>query len=140
MMNPYMIEAKAFRKSVSGLADGASDEKLIDNMAAFPYWNPNGVDYAAGDILQDDGKLYRVIQPHRSQADWKPALVPALFKEISFDEYPEWKQPTGAHDAYMKGDKCSHNGKHWVSDVDNNTWEPSVYGWTEVQSNADRCC
>lgn len=136
-MNKYMDEAKAIRKSISGLADGADDEKLIDNMAAFPYWNPNGVEYAAGDILQDDGKLYRVIQSHRSQADWKPSLVPALFKEISLDEYPEWKQPTGAHDAYMKGDKCSHNGKHWVSDVDNNTWEPSVYGWTEVQSNAD---
>lgn len=136
-MNKYMDEARAIRASISGLAEGADDEKLIDNKAAFPYWNPNGVEYAAGDILQDDGKLYRVIQPHRSQADWKPSLVPALFKEISLDEYPEWKQPTGAHDAYMKGDKCSHNGKHWVSDVDNNTWEPSVYGWTEVQSNAD---
>lgn len=136
-MNKYIEEAKAIRKSISGLADGADDEKLIDNMAAFPYWNPNGVEYKAGYIVQDDGKLYRVIQPHRSQADWKPADVPALFAEISLEEYPEWKQPTGAHDAYMKGDKCSHNGKHWVSDVDNNTWEPSVYGWTEVQSNAD---
>ena len=136
-MNKYMDEAKAIRESISGLADGASDEKLIDNMAAFPHWNSNGVEYKAGDILQDDSKLYRVVQAHRSQADWKPENVPALFTEISLDEYPEWKQPTGAHDAYMKGDKCSHNGKHWVSDVDNNTWEPSVYGWTEVQSNAD---
>lgn len=134
-MNKYIEEAKAIRESISGLADGASDEKLIDNMAAFPYWNPNGVDYAAGDILQDDGKLYRVIQPHRSQADWKPADVPALFTEISLEEYPQWVQPTGAQDAYAKGDRCSHNEKHWISDVDNNVWEPSVYGWSEVDLN-----
>ena len=131
-MNKYMEEARAIRASISGLAEGADDEKLIDNKAAFPFWNGNGVQYKAGDILQDDDKLYRVVQAHRSQADWKPSLVPALFTEISLDEYPEWRQPTGAQDAYMKGDKCSHNGKHWISDVDNNVWEPSVYGWSEV--------
>ena len=35
----------------------------------------------------------------------------------------------GAHDAYNIGDKVTHNGKTWVSDVDNNVWEPGVYGW-----------
>lgn len=135
-MNKYMEEARAIRASISGLAEGADDEKLIDNKAAFPYWNGNGVQYKAGDILQDDDKLYRVVQAHRSQTDWRPSLVPALFTEISLDEYPEWKQPTGAQDAYVKGDKCSHNSKHWISDVDNNVWEPSVYGWSEVQSDA----
>ena len=131
-MSNYMDEAKAMRASIAGLAEGASDEKLIDNKAAFPFWNGGGVDYSAGDILQDDDKLYRVVQAHRSQADWKPSLVPALFTEISVEEFPEWRQPTGAQDAYSKGDKCSHKEKHWISDVDNNVWEPSVYGWTEV--------
>ena len=42
------------------------------------------------------------------------------------------KQPTGAQDAYAKGAKVSHNGKHWISDVDNNVWEPGVYGWSEA--------
>lgn len=130
-MSNYMEEARAIRASISGLADGADNEKLINNKAAFPHWNPYGVDYFAGEILQDDDKLYRVVQPHRSQADWKPALVPALFTEISIEEYPEWKQPTGAQDAYAKGAKCAHNGKHWISDVDNNVWEPGVFGWIE---------
>ena len=130
-MNKYMEEAIAIRASISGLADGASDEKLIDNKAAFPHWNGNGVEYIAGDIVQDDDKLYRVIQPHTSQSDWRPKDVPALFKEISLDEYPEWVQPTGAHDAYSKDAKCSHNGKHWISDVDDNIWEPGVFGWRE---------
>ena len=131
-MNKYMEEARAMRASISGLAEGASDEKLIDNKAAFPFWNPNGVDYAAGDIVQDDEKLYRVVQAHRSQPDWKPSLVPALFTEISVEEFPEWRQPTGAQDAYSKGAKCTHNDKHWISDYDNNVWEPGVYGWSEV--------
>lgn len=31
----------------------------------------------------------------------------------------------------LTGDKVAHNGKTWVSDVDNNVWEPGVYGWIE---------
>ena len=51
---------------------------------------------------------------------------------VSLEEWPAWVQPTGAHDAYAKGAKVSHNDKHWISEVDDNTWEPGVYGWTEV--------
>ena len=47
-------------------------------------------------------------------------------------EWPEWVQPTGSTDAYAKGAKVIHNGSKWTSDVDANTWEPGVYGWTEV--------
>lgn len=68
---------------------------------------------------------------------WSPDAYPAGWKKDGDaqkpDEYPEWVQPTGAHDAYAKGDKVSHNKKHWQSDVDGNVWEPSVYGWTELQ-------
>jgi hypothetical protein len=130
-MNNYMEEARAIRASIIGLAEGADDEKLIDNMAAFQHWNPNGVYYSVGTLVQYDGGLYRVVQAHRSQADWTPDKVPALFVKISLEEYPEWVQPTGAHDAYAKGAKVSHNSKHWISDVDNNIWEPGVYGWSE---------
>lgn len=42
-----------------------------------------------------------------------------------------WEQPDSTN-PYMTGDKVTHNGKTWVSDVDNNVWEPGVYGWTEV--------
>lgn len=31
----------------------------------------------------------------------------------------------------MKGDTVSYDDKIWVSDVDNNVWQPVVYGWTE---------
>jgi hypothetical protein len=47
------------------------------------------------------------------------------------DVIPEWEQPDSTN-PYMKGDKVAHNSKTWVSDVDNNVWEPGVYGWTEM--------
>ena len=131
-MNKYMQEAKAIRASIDGLAANQTDEILIDNMAAFPHWNGDGVQYLTGMLVQYDDKLYRVIQPHNSQPDWTPDKVPALFVRVSVEEFPEWVQPTGAHDAYNKGDKVTHNGLRWISAADSNVWEPGVYGWTNI--------
>ena len=127
-----MQEAKAIRASIDGLAANQTDAILIDNMAAFPHWNGDGVQYLTGMLVQYDGKLYRVIQPHNSQPDWTPDKVPALFVRVSVEEFPEWVQPTGAHDAYKKGDKVTHNGLRWISAADSNVWEPGVYGWTNI--------
>lgn len=101
-------------------------------------WKENQ-SYAAGDIVKygvnADGEtqLYQVLQAHTSQADWTPDTAVSLFKAIGFtdDGTSVWTQPLGATDAYMQGDTVSHNGKTWVSDIDNNVWEPGVYGWTE---------
>ena len=49
----------------------------------------------------------------------------------STTEPPEGAQPDSTN-TYKKGDKVIHNGKTWVSDVDNNSWEPGVYGWSEI--------
>lgn len=50
------------------------------------------------------------------------------------DEYPEYKQPTGAHDAYNIGDKVTYNGKKYVCKMNGCVWAPDVYpaGWEEV--------
>ena len=132
-MNKYMSEAISMRNAINGLADGATDEKIVDNKSAFPYWNGEGVDYKTGDILQYDDKVYRVLQPHKSQADWTPDVAVSLYVEISVEEYPVWKQPQGAHDAYRIGAKCSWVEKHWESEIDNNVYEPGVYGWKECE-------
>ena len=51
------------------------------------------------------------------------------------DEIPDYVQPTGAHDAYQKGDKVRYNGKVYESLIDGNVWAPDVYpaGWKEVK-------
>lgn len=108
-----------------------TDEQAEEVTVLYPVWE-SGVAYAVGDRRQYNGLLYRCVQAHTSQADWTPDVVPALWVRTSTEEWPEWIQPQGAHDAYNAGDKVSHNGKHWISDIDANVYEPGVYGWTEV--------
>ena len=47
------------------------------------------------------------------------------------DEWPEYKQPTGAHDAYHVGDKITYNGNHYTCVLDGCVWTPDTYpqGW-----------
>ena len=106
------------------------DEEAETVTALFPIWEESKA-YAVGDRVQYNELLYRCVQAHTSQADWTPDVVPALWVRTSTEEWPEWIQPTGAHDAYNQGDKVSHNEKHWISDIDANVYEPGVYGWTE---------
>ena len=70
---------------------------------------------------------------HTSQVDWTPDITPALFVVVSLDEWPEFVQPTGAHDAYNKGDKVTFEGKHYISLIDGNVYSPTAYpaGWQE---------
>ena len=122
-------KAQSIELATSYLDDAQAETVTI----LFPQWEPD-TDYAIGDRRQYDGLLYRCVQAHTSQDGWEPPAVPALWARTSTEEWPEWIQPTGAQDAYNTGDKVSHNGKHWTSDVDGNVWEPGVYGWTEATS------
>lgn len=60
-------------------------------------------------------------------------MTPALFVVVSLDEWPEFVQPTGAHDAYNKGDKVTFEGNHYISLIDGNVFSPAEYpaGWQE---------
>ena len=51
------------------------------------------------------------------------------------EEYPEYKQPTGAHDAYKIGDKITYKGKHYECIFNGCVWTPDEYpqGWKEVE-------
>ena len=50
------------------------------------------------------------------------------------EEYPEFVQPTGAHNAYKIGDKITYKGKKYICKLDNCVWDPDTYpaGWEEV--------
>ena len=55
--------------------------------------------------------------------------------EIPSEEYPEFKQPAGAHDAYKTGDKIVYKGKKYICKMNNCVWSPEVYpsAWEEVK-------
>lgn len=128
--NPTLAEMLTqLRSLMKPYIEEVEDEVAVTVPALFDPWTADE-DVTAGMRRYFGGKVYRCVQNHRTQADWTPDVTPALWTEISLEEWPEWVQPTGAHDAYAKDAKCSHNGGHWISDVDNNVWEPGVYGWT----------
>ena len=137
-MNKLQL-AEQFRKALQMFAASLSDEQAMEVATIYDGWKvPHA--YAVGDFLTygtnsvGDPQLYKVVQAHTSQADWTPDTAVSLYVAIGLDAdgYPVWSQPTGAHDAYDEGDKVSHKDKYWVSDINANTYEPGVYGWSEV--------
>lgn len=123
---------EAVKRMLSSSVENLSDEEALGVAALYPTWSSKiGEQVNTGERYWYDGKLYKVIQQHTVQDNWTPDITASLYTEVSIEEWVEWKQPLGSEDSYMTGDKVSHNGKHWVSDVDNNVWEPSIYGWTE---------
>ena len=128
--------ARKLRPLIEKAAQWLSDEDALEGVALYPAWNGDGVEYSVGYRVQDEGILYSVLQPHTSQPGWKPKDAPSLFARVLIPDpgvIPEWAQPDSTN-PYMRGDKVTHNGKTWVSDIDNNVWEPGVYGWSETVS------
>lgn len=130
-MNKYIKRARQMRVQIDNITKDFTDEQAIANKELYPDWK-SGVELSVGEVVLYADELYRVIQAHTSQADWTPDVAFPLFVKISVEEFPQWKQPTGAHDAYNTGDKVTYDDKHWQSEVDANIWQPGVYGWAEV--------
>ena len=143
MMN-RMQAAEQLRKALQMFAAGLTDEQAMEVVAVYDPWKL-GKAYTVGEFLTygvngvGDPQLYKVVQAHTSQADWRPDVTPALYVAIGLDEqgYPVWSQPTGSHDAYNKGDIVNYNGALYQSLIDGNVYSPLDYpaGWavyTEV--------
>lgn len=124
-------EARKMRAEIEERAKELPDSTAFEVPYMFPQWKIK--EYSTGDRVQYKGNLYKCIQAHTAQSDWTPDTAVSLWVKVDDPsiEWPEWRQPTGAHDAYAMGAKVSHNGKHWISTADANTWEPGVFGWSE---------
>lgn len=126
--------ARALRAQIENNASTMADEEAVQFVELFPNWAGDGVSYSANARVRYNGVLYRVLQDHVSQSDWTPTVATSLFAKVLIPDentIPEWEQPDSTN-PYMAGDTVTHNGVTWTSDVDNNVWEPGVYGWTEV--------
>ena len=125
--------AHKLRSMIVKAAVSLDDTDALTAVELFEKWQDDAT-YEVGDRVRYGETLYKCLIAHTSQSTWTPPDSPSLWVRVDdpSHEFPEWVQPTGATDAYNKGDKVSHNEKHWISDYDNNTWEPSVFGWSEV--------
>jgi hypothetical protein len=131
-------QAEAIREAMDIAGATLTDEKALECVRLYrPY--EVGKEYKTGDFFTygvngvGDPQLYKVAQEHTSQSDWKPDTAPALYTAIGLDDsgYPVWAQPTGAHDAYNKGDVVNYNGVLYESLIDGNVYSPEAYpaGW-----------
>lgn len=130
--------AEQFRKTLQMFASTLTEEQAMEVATVFDPWEI-GRSYSVGEFLTygvnsvGDPQLYKVVQNHTSQADWRPDIVPSLYDAIGLDEkgYPVWSQPTGAHDAYNKGDIVDYNNILYQSLINGNVYSPDAYpaGW-----------
>ena len=126
-------EAKLFIEAFVKLRGLATDEMSLQVPNLYPAWKIENT-YEVGERVLYNDILYKVLQAHTSQETWTPDVSASLFAKVLIPDdnvIPEWEQPDSTN-PYMIGDKVTHNGKTWTSTVDNNVWEPGVYGWKEV--------
>lgn len=73
-------------------------------------------------------QAWRVLVPEGVEVPDDPEPEP-------FPDAPEYVPPTGAHDAYDKGDLVTYRGKVYRSRINANTWSPAAYpqGWEEYR-------
>ena len=156
----YLV-LQAHKSQSDWLPDATSSlyKKMGISESGYPIWTQPlcAVDaYNLGDIVSYNGKLYKSII---NANVWAPDVYPAGWEEYTestgggdsgetgggdsgttepetppTETIPDFVQPTGAHDAYKKGDKVKFEGKIYESLIDANTYSPSAYpaGWKEV--------
>lgn len=131
-------QAEAIREAMDVAGATLDEEQALVCVRLYRPWGV-GREYKTGEYLTygtnsvGDPQLYKVVLDHTSQGDWLPPSAPTLYDAIGLDEegYPVWSQPTGAHDAYNKGDIVNYNGTLYKSLMDGNTYSPEAYpaGW-----------
>ena len=136
--------AEQLRRALQMFAATLTEEQALEIATVYPVWEANHA-YQMGDIISygtnsaGDPQLYKVVQAHTSQDNWRPgAGTESLYDAFGLDEsgYPIWAQPSGAHDAYSAGDIVNYNGTLYQSTINGNVWSPDVYpaGWTVYEA------
>ena len=126
--------ARKLRPLIEKAVQSLDDADALESVTLYPAWAV-GVTYHVGHRVRHEGILYTVLQEHVSQETWTPDATPSLYAKVLIPDenvIPEWEQPESTN-PYMAGNIVSRNGYIWVSDIDNNVWEPGVYGWTKKE-------
>ena len=121
-----------------------------DPAKALPFIALSTSPYMTGDCCTEGGHVWRstidnnVWAPSAYPTGWtdlgvigaveepeQPDPAPEPEPEPEPTGYPDFVQPTGAHDAYQTGDIVKYNGQLYESTIDNNVWSPDTYpqGW-----------
>lgn len=137
-MNDFeQIMAAIMKLAVKQARQVQDDAEALSLQILYKQWNKQvGKELQVGEYVNHNDVLYKVLQQHTVQDNWAPDVSPSLFAKVlvdpTGDTVLDWEQPDSTN-PYMKGDKVKHNGVIYESEVDNNVWEPGVYGWVVVE-------
>lgn len=121
--------ARELRILIESLSFEANDQTVKEYPEILPSWS-RGKDYAEGDRVFVNGKLYKISAPYASQN--RPLLV---FEE-AVDEDTQIAEWSEARTPYSKNDKVLFNGDVYICTINGNSWTPTVYpnGWRLEQN------
>lgn len=111
-----LMRAMALRPVIETAAESLPDGEAAAVPELFPAWT-YPVDYAVGDRVSDDGKLYKCQQAHTSQEDWKPSATPALWVIIDVAHAGTQDDPIPA----SRGMEYEY-GKYYLDSEDGKTY------------------
>jgi hypothetical protein len=64
-----------------------TDKEALDNIELFPTWQSKiGVQVNQGDRLYFDDRLFKVLQTHTPQEDWRPDTTASLYVQVVLNE------------------------------------------------------
>lgn len=137
-MDKNLQALEQLRRAVQFFAQTLTSKQAMEIATVYPEYEV-GKTYKVGEMFifgennVGDPQLYKVMQEHISQEDWKPSDSPTLYKPIGLTEqgYPIWSKPSGVHDAYNVGDIVDFYGTLYKSLIDGNVFSPEEYpsGW-----------
>lgn len=139
MLKNAIFTIKNKEESLTKVAKIVANQVTDDTVALtiqefYDEWQPD-INVIVGQYIRYESILYKVLTNHTTQANWTPSETPSLFAKVLVDPTGEtileWEQPDSTN-PYMTGNKVTYNGKTYVCKIDNNVWQPDVYGWEEI--------
>ena len=119
-----------FQKQLEAITDTLTDEEAKGLSLLFEEWRPSEV-YKIGDRIRYTGVLYKCLEDNNATMETPPSVMPSvwteIFAETVSEEIPAWEQPEEGN-GYADGDRVIHNDIIYISQVDNNIWEPGTAG------------
>ena len=103
-------KAKQLRQLIEQLAVTLDDKTALTGVELFPRWTIDRA-YVVGDKVQRNGKLWRCIQAHTSQAGWEPENVASLWTEICESHAGTLEDPIP-----YSGNMALESGKYYSQD------------------------
>lgn len=103
-------EAEVSRLLISAQINTLSvdDNTALRMVNFYPEWAINTA-YTAGFKVQNNGKLWRVVQAHTAQDGWQPENAPSLWEQVNETHSGELTDPIP-----YEGNMALENGKHYI--------------------------